>query len=151
VEVSVRIRGWWDALRDSLWMIPGASVLAAVVLAGVLTRFEPLPPWFPDALIFTGTPDGARAILAQLAGATITVTGLVFSLTVLALQMAATQFSPRLLRTFLRDRRVQIVLSAMVSSAVCARCVPPVRASLPSCPAWPSRSPCWRRSPRWGC
>jgi uncharacterized membrane protein len=120
VQVSVRVHGWWDALRDSLWVIPGASVLAAVVLAGVLTRFEPLPAWFPTTLIFTGTPDGARAILAQLAGATITVTGLVFSMTVIALQMAATQFSPRLLRTFLRDRRVQIVLSAMVGSAVYA-------------------------------
>lgn len=118
MQVSVRLRGWWDDLRDSLWLIPAAAVVIAAATAALLTRLEPLPGWFPAAFTFTGSPDGARAILAQLAGATITVVGLVFSLTVIALQMAATQFSPRLLRTFLRDRRVQFVLSAMIGSAV---------------------------------
>lgn len=118
--VSVRVRGWWDALRSSLWLIPGASVASATILAALLTRLEPLPSWAPGFVGFTGSPDGARAILAQLVGATITVVGLVFSLTVIALQMAATQFTPRLLRTFLRDRRVQIVLSGMIGSAVYA-------------------------------
>lgn len=116
--MRVRILGWWDDLRDSLWLIPSATVVFAAILATSLTRLEPLPAWLPDALVFGGTPDGARAVLAQLAGATITVVGLVFSLTVLALQMAASQFTPRLLRTFLRDRRVQFVLSGMIGSAV---------------------------------
>ncbi|MEX0868301.1 MAG: DUF2254 domain-containing protein [Nitriliruptoraceae bacterium] len=115
---SVRIRGWWDDLRDSLWLIPSVAVVIAAVAAAVLTRVDPYLGWIPSALTFSGTPDGARAILAQLAGSTITVVGLVFSLTIIALQMAATQFSPRLLRTFLRDRRVQVVLSAMIASAV---------------------------------
>jgi len=118
MKLGVRLRAWWDDLRDSLWLIPTATVLVAVLLAPLLATFEPLPPWLPETLVFGGTPDGARAILAQLAGATITVVGLVFSLTVVALQMAASQFTPRLLRTFLRDRRVQIVMSGMIGSAV---------------------------------
>lgn len=118
MKVGVRLSGWWDDLRDSLWLIPMVTVLVAVVLAPLLALLEPLPPWLPPELVFGGTPDGARAILSQLAGATITVIGLVFSLTVIALQMAASQFTPRLLRTFLRDRRVQIVMSGMVGSAV---------------------------------
>lgn len=120
MHIGVRIAGLWDDLRDSLWLIPTATALVAVVLAPVLALLEPLPAWIPDGLVFGGTPDGARAILAQLAGATITVVGLVFSLTVVALQMAASQFTPRLLRTFLRDRRVQFVLSGMIGSAVYA-------------------------------
>lgn len=120
MKISVRVRGWWDQLRSSLWLVPTAGALLAAIMAGLLTRLEPLPGWVPEVFEFTGTPDGARAILAQLAGATVTVVGLVFSLTVIGLQMAATQFSPRLLRGFLRDRRVQIVLSAMIASAVYA-------------------------------
>ncbi|MFO7779650.1 MAG: DUF2254 domain-containing protein [Nitriliruptoraceae bacterium] len=118
MKLGVRLSGWWDDLRDSLWLIPTVTVVVAVVLAPLLATFEPLPPWLPESLVFGGTPDGARAILAQLAGATITTVGLVFSLTVVALQMAASQFTPRLLRTFLRDRRVQIVMSGMIGSAV---------------------------------
>jgi uncharacterized membrane protein len=118
VQVKVRLQGWWDDLRDSLWLIPTVTVLLAASLAPLLAMLEPLPETIPDGLVFTGTPDGARAILSSLAGAIITVVGLVFSLTVVALQMAASQFTPRLLRTFLRDRRVQVVLSGMVGSAV---------------------------------
>lgn len=118
--MRLRVAGWWDDLRDSLWLIPSLAVVLAAALAAVLSSLEPLPEVVPDSLVFGGTPDGARAVLTQLAGATITVVGLVFSLTVVALQMAASQFTPRLLRTFLRDRRVQVVLSGMIGSAVYA-------------------------------
>ena len=120
MDIRVWATGLWDDLRDSLWLIPAVTVVLAVSLAPLLAALEPLPSWLPEALVFAGTPDGARAILAQLAGATITVVGLVFSLTVVALQMAASQFTPRLLRSFLRDRRVQFVISGMIGSAVYA-------------------------------
>ncbi|MEX0741701.1 MAG: DUF2254 domain-containing protein, partial [Phycisphaeraceae bacterium] len=102
---------------DSLWLLPAVVVVAAALLAALLIAVEPAGrvPW---PLVFGGSPDGARALLSELAGATITVVGLVFSLTVIALQMASSQFTPRLLRTFLRDRGVQTVLSVMVASAV---------------------------------
>lgn len=118
--MRLRWAGWWDDLRDSLWLIPALGVVIAAALAGVLSNLEPLPDTVPEVFVFGGTPDGARAVLTSLAGATITVVGLVFSLTVIALQMAASQFTPRLLRTFLRDRRVQVVLSGMIASAVYA-------------------------------
>lgn len=114
----VRIAGWWDDLRDSLWFLPAVVVAAAVGLGAVLIALEPAPSWVPRVVQFGGTPDGARTILSELAGATITVVGLVFSMTVVALQMASSQFTPRLLRTFLRDRGVQAVLSVMIASAV---------------------------------
>src|SRR4051794_41745937 len=46
----------------------------------------------------------------------VTVIALVLGLTVVALQLASTQFSPRLLRNFLRDRVNQVVLSAFVAT-----------------------------------
>lgn len=115
--VPVRLRGWIDDLRDSLWLVPAAMIVAAVAVALVLVEVE-APDWLPGVLTFGGTPEGARSVLSELAGATITVTGLVFSLTVIALQMAASQFTPRVLRTFLADRRTQVVLGGLLASAV---------------------------------
>lgn len=115
--IRVRLRGWIVDLRDSLWLLPAAAIVAAIVLANVLVRID-APAWLPDAFTFGGTPDGARSVMSELANATITVTGLVFSLTVIALQMAASQFTPRLLRTFLADRPTQVVLAGLLGSAV---------------------------------
>lgn len=113
---TARIRGMLVDLRDSLWLLPAAAISLAIGLALLLGELEQ-PTWWPDALVFGGTPEGARAVLSELAGATITVVGLVFSLTVIALQMASAQFTPRLLRTFLSDRRTQVVLAGMLASA----------------------------------
>jgi uncharacterized membrane protein len=117
-EFTIRARAWWDDLRDSLWVLPTATVLVSVILAALLVAIEPHLPEAVRELTFGGTPEGARAILSELAGATFTVTGVVFSLTIVALQMASSQFTPRLLRTFLRDRRTQWVLSGMLGSGV---------------------------------
>ncbi|MBA2725339.1 MAG: DUF2254 domain-containing protein, partial [Actinobacteria bacterium] len=57
-----------------------------------------------------------RQVLTVIIGALIPVTSLIFALTVVTLQIASTQFSPRLLRTFLRDSRTQLVLSALVGT-----------------------------------
>lgn len=118
MDVGVRLRGWWDDLRDSLWLLPAMSVVLAVSLAALLGRFEPLPSWYPELLAYGGSAEGARSVLSALSTGTITVVGLVFSLTVVSLQVASGQFTPRLLRTFLRDRKTQVVLSGMVASAV---------------------------------
>lgn len=116
--VNVRVKGIWEDLKDSLWLAPSIAVAGAVLLAMAAVALEPLPDWFPSELVYGGSPEGARAVLSELAGATITVVGVVFSLTIVALQMASSQFTPRLLRTFMRDWRTQIVLSGLISSAV---------------------------------
>jgi uncharacterized membrane protein len=116
--LPVRIRAWWDDLRDSLWVLPTAVVLVSFGVASLLVALEPYVPDPLDRITFGGTPEGARAVLSELAGATFTVTGVMFSLTIVALQMASSQFSPRLLRTFLRDRRTQGVLAGMLGSGV---------------------------------
>jgi uncharacterized membrane protein len=117
-DALVRLRGRWRDLQDSLWLLPAIGVSLSVAAAWSLAEFSPGAGRLPSALTYTGSADGARAILAELAGATFTVVGVVFSLTVVAVQMASSQFTPRLLRTFLKDRSVQVVLSGMVSSGV---------------------------------
>jgi uncharacterized membrane protein len=63
-----------------------------------------------------GTAEDARGILVVVSATMITVTGLVFALTIVALQIAAGQYSPRLLRNFMRDRGTQVVLSVFVDA-----------------------------------
>ncbi|HUE89746.1 MAG TPA: DUF2254 family protein, partial [Vicinamibacterales bacterium] len=64
---------------------------------------------------YTAGPEGARAVLSTIAGSMITVAGVSFSITIVALTLASQQFGPRLLRNFLRDVGNQIVLGTFVS------------------------------------
>ena len=66
--------------------------------------------------IYSGGAEGARAVLATIAGSTITVTGVSFSITIVALTLASTQFGPRLLAHFLRDRGNQFVLGFLLAT-----------------------------------
>ncbi len=68
------------------------------------------------SFLFGGGADAARSVLGAIAGSLITVTSLTFSLTVVTLQLASSQFSPRLLRTFSSDRFVQITLALLLGT-----------------------------------
>jgi uncharacterized membrane protein len=104
-----------DALRTSFWFVPAAMLVASALLAFAASRL--------DALVETGrslgwidTADSARAILTTIAGSMITVAGVVFSITIVALSLASSQFGSRLLRAFMRDRFTQLVLGTFIST-----------------------------------
>jgi uncharacterized membrane protein len=113
----------WLRLRATLWPIPMLAVacaLAAGVLLPRLDRSLEGPEGHPLELAFGGGPSAARDLLAAIAGSLISVTGLVFSLTVIALQLASSQYSPRLLQTFATDRVVQGTLAWLSATFVYA-------------------------------
>lgn len=89
-----------DAFRTKLWPIPGLGVLAALVLGLALPRVDAVLNDRGMGLLFGGGADSASTVLDAVASSLITVTSLTFSLTVVTLQLASSQFSPRLLRTF---------------------------------------------------
>lgn len=66
--------------------------------------------------LWKGGTDGARSILSTIAGSMITVAGVVFSITIVALTLASSQFGPRLLRNFVRDTVNQVVLGTFVAT-----------------------------------
>jgi uncharacterized membrane protein len=74
-----------------------------------------LPDW-----VNNGSADAGRQILIGIAAAVITVVGLVFSITIVALTLASTQFGPRMLRNFIRDRGTQLTLGTFVATFVYA-------------------------------
>ena len=120
----MRVRQIWESLRSGMWFIPTLLVIAAVVLAfalvavdGLIGR-EALQEW---PLLFGAGAEGSRGVLTAIAGSMITVAGVTFSITVVALSLTATQYSPRVLRNFMRDRANQVVLGVFV--AVFAYCL----------------------------
>lgn len=115
----LRRDSWWTRLWQPFWAIPAACAVGAV-LAGVFL------PQLDRALgaelpfVFPGGPDGARSVLGTIAGAMISVMGLVFSITMVVLQLASQQFTPRLLGTFLQSRLSQGTLGSFIASFVYA-------------------------------
>jgi len=109
----IRRDALWEYVRGSLWVLPTMSVLAALA-AGSLLSLVRVGPRSP--LAFQGTSDDARTLLIGIAGTMVTVIALLLGLTVVALQLSSTQYSPRLLRNFLRDRPNQVVLSVFVAT-----------------------------------
>ncbi|MBA2437810.1 MAG: DUF2254 domain-containing protein, partial [Acidimicrobiia bacterium] len=109
----VRLRAGFEAFRDSLFFLPALFVLAAVVIAQGMLALDSRVSLGSVPTFLRFTVDSARALLATVAGATITVTGIVFALTALSVQLASSQFSPRVVRGFLRDRFVQAAIGFM--------------------------------------
>ncbi len=108
-----------EALRTNLWVVPVLETLVIVMLfAGTYVTDRAaydghirLPTW-----VLNGTADTARLILTSVAAAIITVVGIVFSITIVVLTLASTQFGPRMLRNFVRDVGTQVALGAFVAS-----------------------------------
>ncbi len=74
--------------------------------------------WTLPAIIYQGGPEGARALLSTVAGSMISVTGITFSITIVVLTLASSQFGPRLLRNFMRDTGNQVVLGVFLATFV---------------------------------
>jgi uncharacterized membrane protein len=116
------VPGWRrERLAASLWFVPTLLVIAAIVLFAITYALDRavfhgsigIPSW-----AHTGNANAARAILTGLAAAVITVVGVVFSITIVALTLASTQFGPRMLRNFVRDRTTQFTLGTFVATFV---------------------------------
>ena len=114
-----RLRASWEYLRGTYWAVPSAMSVAAVLLsAGMIQLDQAATPTLLNRLswVYTGGPEGARAVLSTIAASMITVAGVTFSITIVALTLASQQFGPRLLRNFLRDFGNQVVLGTFVST-----------------------------------
>lgn len=112
-----RLHHWWQDKRSSFWFLPAMMVLNAVLLAIALITIDAtidlhvVERW---PLLFGVGAAGARGLLSAVAGSMITVAGVVFSITLVALSLASSQYSSRVIRNFMRDSINQVVLGAFV-------------------------------------
>jgi len=110
-----------EVLRTNLWLVPAIEVVAAALLfAGTyaLDRASYDGVFHTPGWVLSGSPDAARQILTAIAAAIITVVGVVFSIVIVALTLTSTQFGPRMLRNFIRDRGTQVTLGTFVATFV---------------------------------
>lgn len=99
----------WQRLWERFWTLPAACCVVAFIL-GLLVPELDERFISGNVLVFGGGPEGARSLLSAIVTSMISVTGLVFSITVVSLQLASSQFSPRVLRGFLESRVTQLTL-----------------------------------------
>ena len=119
--MQIKIQNLWYRLRGSFWFLPALMALAAILFAYTttaidrvfLSRESPVQ-W----LVYSGGPDGARAVLSTIAGSMITVAGVVFSITIVVLTLASSQFGPRLVKNFMNVRANQMVLGTFVATFI---------------------------------
>jgi uncharacterized membrane protein len=110
-----------EVLRTNLWLVPAVEVLAAVLLfvgTYALDRAAYDGVFRTPGWAISGSADAARQILTAIAAAIITVVGVVFSIVIVALTLTSTQFGPRMLRNFIRDRGTQLTLGTYVATFV---------------------------------
>lgn len=125
------LRHW---MRTGFWFAPLVCVLSAMVLSAVLTVVDDRTGGVdPSWLVFRGSASAAQGVLSTIAGSTLTFTGAVFSITIVALQLASSQYSPRVLQGFLRDRGSQWPLGIFLATFTFALMT--LRAVRPDAPA----------------
>lgn len=112
----VRLTQFWIDVRSSLWFVPALIVVAAAGLALGLIELDQRVPDLAERWprLFGAGSEGSREMLGVTAGSMITVAGITFSVTIVALSLAANQYTPRILRNFMRDRGNQTVIVVFV-------------------------------------
>ncbi|MBA3525831.1 MAG: DUF2254 domain-containing protein, partial [Sphingomonas sp.] len=119
--MRVRVFQLMYDLRASYWLVPAIMALLAIALGAVTVWLDAGPAagimdglgWYQKA-----KPDGAHQVLSTIAGSMITVAGVVFSITIVAIAYAASQYGPRILTNFMTDRGNQVTLGTFIGTFV---------------------------------
>lgn len=117
--LRIRLLEFVEDVRGSYWFVPSILALLGFALGLALVYLDALigDAWLGRFEWFYGSrPEGARALLSTVAGSTITVAGVVFSVTLAAVTYASGQHGPRLLSNFVRDRGNQVTLGVFIGT-----------------------------------
>jgi uncharacterized membrane protein len=118
---NVKFGKFWDSLHSSYWFLPTIFTILSIALALTMLWLDrqgyygPLEKW---GWIYTGGANGAREVLSSVSSSTIGIAATAFSITIVALQLASSNFGPRLLRNFMQDTGNQIVLGTFIGTFI---------------------------------
>jgi uncharacterized membrane protein len=110
-----RVARLLDHLRTSFWFLPAVLLVGATLLAWAALAADSAHDGAWGGLLFNGGPEGARVLLGTIAGSMVTVGTTVFSITMVALTLASSQFGPRMLSNFVRDRGNQLTIGLFLA------------------------------------
>ena len=114
-----RLRAHLSAVRSSYWFVPGVMALLGILLGALMiwvdaslgTSWIEGLGWYQQV-----RSDGAREVLSTIAGSMVTVAGVVFSITIVALSYASSQYGPRVLTNFMSDRGNTVTLGTFIAT-----------------------------------
>lgn len=119
--MKTRLLSLWEMLATNYWFIPTLMAGGAIGLAFLTGHWdsvftaEQARNW---GWIWVGSAAGAREMLSVIAGSMITVAGVTFSITIVALAQASSQYGPLLLRNFMEDKSNQVVLGTFIATFI---------------------------------
>ncbi len=116
--MHVRTINFFSELRESYWFVPTLMIVGAFLLANLTLALDERINFASLSLplIYLSQPEGAKTMLGTVAGSMLSVASLTFSIVMVVLTMASSQFGPRLLSNFMRDRGNQFVLGSFLAS-----------------------------------
>jgi uncharacterized membrane protein len=103
-------------LRSTYWFLPFVVTAVAIVAAELLIAVDRQAAESTLGWVYGGGADGARSLLAAIAGSIITVVSVTFSVLVVALTVSSQHFGPRVLNNLMRDRSAQLMLGAFTGT-----------------------------------
>ncbi|UJP63787.1 DUF2254 domain-containing protein [Mongoliitalea daihaiensis] len=109
----------WDKLSGTFWFIPVMIIIISILLSFSLVYLDSiftLPQNSLGRLFVVNSSDSARIILSTISGAMLGVAGTVFSITLVVLTLASSQFGPSLIKNFMYVRLNQVVLGSYIST-----------------------------------
>jgi len=101
-------------LASSLWIVPVLCMAVALGLGPVVRRLDAALGW----TLFGFGPEGARAVMGGLVASVFTFVVFVFSILLVAVQVASASLSPRVIAGILAQRPVKVCLGLMVFTFV---------------------------------
>lgn len=110
-----------QTVRASYWFVPTLMAVVAVLLGATMVWVSAGPGsgWLNGLSWYQSVkPDGAQQVLSTIAGSMITVAGVVFSITIVAIAYASSQYGPRILSNFMSDRGNQVTLGTFIATFV---------------------------------
>jgi uncharacterized membrane protein len=117
IRWMLTLRHLWQEMRASFWFVPALIVVGAVFLASVLIGLDAnVEMGFVKnrPILFGAGAEGSRGLLTAVASSMITVAGVVFSITIVALSLTSSQYTSRVLRNFMKDPVNQVVLGVFL-------------------------------------
>lgn len=117
-SVSLRRASIHERVLDTLWFIPACGAIGAAVLSRVALEIDLSRDIESATVGLTGDRAAFGTVASTITAAMLTFLGVVFSTTIVAVQLAASQYSPRIVRVFVRSRLTQATLSVFLATFV---------------------------------
>ncbi|MGB2739893.1 MAG: DUF2254 domain-containing protein [Cognaticolwellia sp.] len=105
-----------EKIQASFWFVPSLMIVVSFIVAAVTIYIDTVNSPNNEAFLYATDVNAVRSLLSTIAAAMITVTSIAFSITIVVLTLASSQFGPRLMRNFMMDKGTQVVLGTFIST-----------------------------------